>query len=179
LPSRAVGRFRADTIRWTMVYVKVFLIGFLENITTDTDLRPSGLRFEVDSLLFGLRPSGGDAGPFEHFACAWEDGFVGDGREVLPRRGVVRGGGLVLGSWWRWTRRWWVRTRVCGACATFTREKSVRQYLKEWRRRTGMWLVRVGRDKVSNEEFRSKTDGDSRIAGKRGVPKKLCYKGPM
>jgi len=160
-----------------VVYLKIFLVGYLENIVYDTDL---GERLG-DSLA--IRQFLGYAlteAPPDHSSISRNRALIGgrcDLGKVLERvvalcieQGLVEGKEVAVDS------------TLIPANASLSSLRSlptgqgVREHLAEVRERNKV-SEKPEKLKVSNEEFRSRTDEDARLAQKPGTPRGMYYKG--
>lgn len=159
-----------------VVYLKIFVVGFLENIVYDTDLaeRCADSIAIREFLGYGLTEK-----PPDHSSISRNRGLIGeccDIGEVLGRTvGLCEAQGLVSGA------EAGVDASLVGANASFsslrsiTTGKGVREHLREVAEKNPDSGPRAKRP-VSNGEFRSGSDPDARLAKPRGKPSGMYYK---
>jgi len=164
-----------------VVYLKIFLVGYLENITYDTDLaeRISDSIAIRRFLGYSLSESTPDHSSIsrnrtliaEH--CRIED-VLTQVVALCEKRGLVDG---ELSA---------VDASLIPANASLSSLRSVktgkgvREHLREVEEKNkaaeSEEPAKQKRPTVSNEEFRSATDPDARIGKKPGHPRDMCYK---
>lgn len=160
-----------------VVYLKIFLVGYLENITYDTDLAER----VADSLA--IRQFLGYAlteAPPDHSSISRNRALIGqhcDVGQVLERvvalcieQGLVEGTEVAVDS-----------TLVpanasLSSLRCLKTGQGVREHLAEVRERNKV-SEKPEKLKISNEEFRSGTDEDARLAQKPGTVRGMYYKG--
>jgi transposase len=160
-----------------VVYLKIFLVGYLENIVYDTDLAER----IADSLAIRqfLGYALTEASP-DHSSISRNRALIGqrcDLDQVLERvvalciqQGLVGGKEAAVDS------------TLIPANASLSSLRSiktgqgVREHLAQVRERNKV-SERPQQPKLSNEEFRSRTDEDARLAQKPGTPRGMYYKG--
>ena len=154
-----------------VVYLKIFVVGYLENIVYDTDLAERiGDSIAIREFLgYSLCESTPD-----HSSISRNRARIAEScriEDVLSR--VVEGcekAGLVDGE----------VSAVDSSLKSLKTGKRVAEHLREVKERNKESAAAGdgGKEKlvVSNDEFRSATDPDARIAKKPGQPKDMCYK---
>lgn len=165
-----------------VVYLKIFLVAYVENITYDTDLaeRISDSIAIRRFLGYSLSES-----PPDHSSISRNRGLIARHcsiDDVLTKVvAICRGEGLVDGDLGA------VDSSLIPANASLSSLKSVKtgknvaEHLREVAENNKVAEesgepVKHKKPTVPNEEFRSGTDPDARIARKPGQPRDMCYK---
>lgn len=171
--------FSAEVGRPTdpVVYLKIFLIGYLENIVYDTDLAER----IADSLA--IRQFLGYAlteAPPDHSSISRNRALIGQHCEVgqvLERVvGLCIEQGLVEGEQVAVDSTLIPANASLSSLRSIKTGKGVREHLAQVRERNEV-SERLERPNISNEEFRSRTDEDARLAQKPGTVRGMYYKG--
>jgi len=159
-----------------VVYLKIFLIGYLENITYDTDLAER----IADSLA--IRKFLGYAlteAPPEHSSISRNRALIGqrcDMDQVLERVvGLCIAQGLVEGKEAAVDSTLIPANASLSSLRSIKTGKGVQEHLREVRERNKTNETPETL-KVSNEEFRSGSDEDARVTQKPGTPRGMYYK---
>jgi transposase len=160
-----------------VVYLKIFLVAYLENIVYDTDLAERiGDSLAIRQFLgYALTEA-----PPDHSSISRNRALIGqrcDMDRVLERvvalcieQGLVEGKEAAVDS------------TLIPANASLSSLRSiktgegVREHLAQVRERNKV-SEKPEKLKVSNEEFRSRTDEDARLTQKPGTPRGMYYKG--
>jgi len=160
-----------------VVYLKVFLIAYLENIVYDTELAER----IADSLA--IRQFLGYAlteRPPDHSSISRNRALMGehcDMDQVLERVvGLCIEQGLVEGKEAALDSTLIPANASLSSLRSIKTGKGVREHLAEVRERNAVTQA-PEKLKVSNEEFRSRTDEDARLTQKPGAPRGMYYKG--
>jgi len=160
-----------------VVYLKIFLVGYLENIVYDTELAERiGDSLAIRQFLgYALTEV-----PPDHSSISRNRAVIGqrcDLDQVLERVvGLCIQQGLVGG------KEAAVDSTLIPANASLSSLRSlktgegVREHLAQLRERNKV-SEKPEKLKVSNEEFRSRTDEDARLTQKPGTPRGMYYKG--
>ena len=159
-----------------VVYLKVFLVGYLENIVYDTDLAER----IADSLAirqflgYGLAEA-----PPDHSSISRNRALIGQHcaiEEVLGRAvALCREAGLVSGEEAALDSSLIPANASLSSLRSVKTGRGVREHLRQVRERNAEAQEKV-KVEVSNAEFRSTTDPDARLAKKRGTPRDMCYR---
>jgi transposase len=159
-----------------VVYLKIFLIGYLENITYDTDLAERiadslAIRQFLGYALTELPP--------DHSSISRNRALIGQHccvEQVLERvvalcieQGLVEGKEAAVDS------TLIPANASLSSLRSIKTGKGVREHLAEVRERNKT-AERPEKATISNEEFRSGTDPDARISKKPGTPRGMYYK---
>jgi transposase len=159
-----------------VVYLKIFLIGYLENITYDTDLAER----IADSLAirrflgYGLTEA-----PPDHSSISRNRALIGQRCEVaqvLERvvdlciaRGLVTGKEVAVDA------TLIPANASLSSLRSVKTGKGVREHLREVREHNRSNGTRE-KPEITNTEYRSATDAEARIAQKPGTPRGMYYK---
>jgi len=160
-----------------VVYLKVFLVGFLENIVFDTQLAEriddsKAIRY---FLGFGLSEPTPDHSSISRVRSRVSE--LGLVQDVLTRTvELCADAGLVFGELTSVDSTLLSANAHLRSLRHVHTGETVREYLGKVKGDGETERPRCKKPRVSNEEFRSKTDGDARVARKGRLPKKLCYK---
>jgi len=160
-----------------VVYLKMFLIAYLENITYDTDLAERvGDSLAIRQFLgYALTEA-----PPDHSSISRNRALIGqrcDMDRVLERvvelcieQGLVGGKEAAVDS------TLIPANASLSSLRCLKTGQGVRKHLAEVRERNRVSET-PEKLKVSNEEFRSRTDEDARLTQKPGTPRGMYYKG--
>jgi len=170
--------FSAEVGRPTdpVVYLKIFLIGYLENITYDTDLAERiadslAIRQFLGYALTELPP--------DHSSISRNRALIGQHccvEQVLERVvGLCIEQGLVEGKEAAVDSTLMPANASLSSLRSLKTGKGVREHLAEVRERNKT-TERPEKATISNQEFRSGTDPDARISKKPGTPRGMYYK---
>lgn len=178
LAAPFAAAFCADFGRPTdpVVYLKIFLVGYLENIVYDTDLAER----IADSLAIRefLGYSLSEETP-AHDAISRNRARIGERcwiEDVLgPVVTLCQEAGLVSGQEAALDSSLIPANASLSSLRSVKTGKGVREHLREVRQRNRQAQEKVELQ-VSNEEFRSSTDPDARLAKKKGTPRDMCYR---
>jgi transposase len=158
-----------------VVFLKIFLVAYLENITYDTDLaeRISDSLSIRAFLSYGLEEL-----PPDHSSISRNRAKIGACcaiEEVLERvvvrcqkEGLVSGEGALDSSLIP-------ANASLSSLRSVKTGKGVKEHLREVKERNRETGAQV-KVQISNEEFRSTTDWEARIAKKPGAPRDMYYK---
>lgn len=171
--------FSAEVGRPTdpVVYLKIFLVGYLENITYDTDLAER----IADSLAIRqfLGYALTEAVP-DHSSISRNRDLIGQHCEVgqvLERVvGLCIEQGLVEGQEAAVDSTLIAANASLSSLRSIKTGKGVREHLAQVRERNKV-SQNPEKLKISNEEFRSRSDEDARLAQKPGTPRGMYYRG--
>ena len=160
-----------------VVYLKIFVVGYLENIVYDTDMAerigdPLAIRQFLGYALTEAPP--------DHSSISRNRALIGqrcDMDRVLERvvalcieQGLVEGKQVAVDS------TLIPANASLSSLRCLKTGQGVREHLAEVRERNKV-REEPEKLKISNEEFRSRTDEDARLAQKPGTPRGMYYKG--
>lgn len=160
-----------------VVYLKIFLIGYLENIVYDTDLAERiadslAIRKFLDYALTEAPP--------DHASISRNRALIGERgkmEQVLERVvGLCMAQGLVQGKEVAVDSTLIPANASLSSLRSIKTGKGVREHLREVRKHNKA-SEKPEKLKVSNEAFRSRTDEDARLTRKPGSPRGMYYKG--
>ena len=173
--------FSAETGRPTdpVVYLKIFLVSYLENITYDTDLaeRIADSIAIREFLGYDLTET-----PPDHSSISRNRARLGRCCQVEAVLAQVVGlcaqAGLVSGAEVAVDASLIPANASLSSLRSLTTGKSVAEHLREVKEKNRLAGAETPQEKprVSNEEFRSTTDPEARIAQKRGSPRRMSYR---
>lgn len=158
-----------------VVFLKIFLVAYLENITYDTDLAE---RIHDSLSIRAFLGYGLEELPPDHSSISRNRAKIGaccDLEELLKRvvarcerAGLVSGEAAVDSSLIP-------ANASLSSLRSLKTGKGVSEHLREVREKNRETGEKV-KPQVSNEEFRSTTDPDARIAKRRHTPRDMYYK---
>jgi transposase len=180
LAAPFVPAFNATMGRPTdpVVYLKIFLVGYLENITYDTDLaeRIADSIAIREFLGYNLTEV-----PPDHSSISRNRARIGEycqPEEVLAQVvALCAEAGLVRGEEVAVDATLIPANASLSSLRSITTGKSVREHLREVKEKNRLAGETSPKEKprVSNTEFRSTTDPEARIAQKPGTLRRMSY----
>jgi transposase len=155
-----------------VVYLKIFMVGFLENIVYDTDLaeRCADSIAIREFLGYGLTQS-----PPEHSSISRNRGLIGEHCELEKVLGeavaLCEEQGLVSGAEAAVDASLVPANASLSSLRSVNTGRAVSEHLREVRQKNPQERARV-----SNDEFRSGTDPDARLAKSKNKPRGMYYR---
>jgi transposase len=179
LAAPFVPAFNAATGRPTdpVVYLKIFLVSYLENITYDTDLAERiadsiAIREFLGYALTEVPPdhSSISRNRARIGACCQVEAVLGQVVALCARAGLVNGEEVAVDA------SLIPANASLSSLRSVATGKSVREHLREVTEKHRLAGAEPPeKPRVSNTEFRSATDPESRIAQKPGTPRQMSY----